>query len=154
MIIISYSKDSKIIIVGSGVFGLSSALNSTKTGYSDLLRAKLTDIKRKLEIIRDSKKRNKVTSVFGTLDSIVRMIKADKACVKSRSKLIWYTDAINSDFIIDFIPEYKKLIAAMGVVSRVEDKGDSYTQLFRWKNPEDIVVDNYMDQGNPILKRN
>ena len=32
---VSYSKDSKTIIVGSGVFGLSSAaLNSTKTGYS------------------------------------------------------------------------------------------------------------------------
>ena len=78
--------------------------------------------------------------------------------VKLRSKLIWYTDAINSDFIIDFVPEYKNLIVATGgsahgfkflpvlgktVVSRVKNKNDSYTELFRWKNPEDIVVDNY-----------
>lgn len=46
----------------------------------DLLRAKLTGIDRKLEVIRDLKKRNKLTSVSGTLDSIGRMIKADKAC--------------------------------------------------------------------------
>ena len=46
----------------------------------DILRAKLTDIKRKIEAIGDLKKRNRLTSVFGTLDSIVRTIKADKAC--------------------------------------------------------------------------
>lgn len=78
--------------------------------------------------------------------------------VKLKSKLLWYTDSINSDFVIDFVPQFKNLIVATGgsahgfkflpvlgktVVSRLEGSKDEYTELFRWKNPEDINVDNY-----------
>ncbi|TID13338.1 hypothetical protein CANINC_004936 [Pichia inconspicua] len=78
--------------------------------------------------------------------------------VKVQSKLIWYTDSINSDFIIDFVPGYENLIVATGgsahgfkflpvlgktVVSRLKGEETSYTKLFKWKNEEDIIVDNY-----------
>ncbi|TID30188.1 hypothetical protein CANINC_001195 [Pichia inconspicua] len=78
--------------------------------------------------------------------------------VKLQSKLLWYTDAINSDFIIDFVPGYKNLLVATGgashafkflpvlgktVVSRLLGEENCYTELFRWKSEEDIIVDNY-----------
>lgn len=87
--------------------------------------------------------------------------------VKVRSKLLWYTDAINSDFIIDFVPNYKNLIVATGgsahgfkflpvlgktVVSRVLGKSDDYTELFRWKDPENIFIDNYGLKATNIEK--
>lgn len=87
--------------------------------------------------------------------------------VKIESKLIWYTDSINSDFVIDFVPQYKNLIVATGgsahafkflpvlgetVVNRVLDKTDDYTDLFRFKGVDDIVVDNYGLKEEDISK--
>lgn len=78
--------------------------------------------------------------------------------IKLQSKLFWYTDAINSDFIIDFIPSLENVIVATGgsahgfkflpvlgktVVDRVKGRENEYTNLFRWKSPDDIIVDNY-----------
>jgi len=78
--------------------------------------------------------------------------------IKLQSKLFWYTDAINSDFIIDFVPNLQNFIVATGgsahafkflpvlgktVVDRLQGKNNDYTDLFRWKNPDDILVDNY-----------
>lgn len=78
--------------------------------------------------------------------------------IKLQSKLFWYTDAINSDFIIDFVPNLQNFIVATGgsahafkflpvlgktVVDRLQGKDNDYTDLFRWKNPDDILVDNY-----------
>ncbi|KAG7887008.1 hypothetical protein KL936_004859 [Ogataea polymorpha] len=79
--------------------------------------------------------------------------------VKLKTKLLWYTDAINSDFVIDFVPGYRNLIVATGgsshafkflpvlgktVVDRVLGRENEYTELFRWKDPQDIRVDNYL----------
>ncbi|KAG7714422.1 hypothetical protein KL949_004418 [Ogataea haglerorum] len=79
--------------------------------------------------------------------------------VKLKTKLLWYTDAINSDFVIDFVPGYQNLIVATGgsshafkflpvlgktVVDRVLGRENEYTELFRWKDPQDIKVDNYL----------
>ncbi|EGV60909.1 FAD dependent oxidoreductase [Yamadazyma tenuis] len=78
--------------------------------------------------------------------------------IKVTSKLLWYTDAINSDFVIDFVPGYKNLIVATGgsshgfkflpvlgrtVVDRINGVSNDYTELFRWKSTDDIVQDNY-----------
>ncbi|KAG7876364.1 hypothetical protein KL938_004432 [Ogataea parapolymorpha] len=79
--------------------------------------------------------------------------------VKLKTKLLWYTDAINSDFVIDFVPGYQNLIVGTGgslhafkflpvlgktVVDRVLGRENEYTELFRWKDPQDIRVDNYL----------
>lgn len=78
--------------------------------------------------------------------------------VKVRSKLLWYTDSINSDFVIDFVPNYQNLIVATGgsahafkflpvlgktVISKINGISDDYTELFKWKSPKDIIEDNY-----------
>ncbi|CUM66169.1 uncharacterized protein PRCAT00003827001 [Priceomyces carsonii] len=78
--------------------------------------------------------------------------------VKLKSKLFWYTDSINSDFVIDFVPNFDNLLVATGgsshgfkffpvlgrtVVDRLQAAENDYTELFKWKNPEDIKVDTF-----------
>lgn len=100
-------------------------------------------------------------SVLEEAKNIILAVAPDIAAVpdiKLKSKLFWYTDSINSDFVIDFVPGKQNLIVATGgsahgfkflpvlgklVVDRIEGRQNEYTELFRWKNPEDIKVDNY-----------
>lgn len=67
----------------------------------------------------------------------------------SQSKLLWYTDAINNDFIIDFAPEKKNLMVVTGgsghgfkflpvlgqfVVDVLENRENEYTKIFKWRD--------------------
>ncbi len=78
--------------------------------------------------------------------------------LKIVSKLLWYTDAINSDFVLDYVPSVTNLLVATGgsahgfkflpvlgetIVDRLNNVHNEYTKLFRWKNPSDITKDNY-----------
>ncbi len=78
--------------------------------------------------------------------------------LKIVSKLLWYTDAINSDFVLDYVPSVTNLLVATGgsshgfkflpvlgetIVDRLNNVHNEYTELFRWKNPSDITKDNY-----------
>lgn len=67
------------------------------------------------------------------------------------TKLLWYTNTINNDFIVDFHPEKKNLLVVTGgsghgfkflpvlgqfVVDRLEGRDNEYTKLFKWRDPK------------------
>ncbi|CDK27989.1 unnamed protein product [Kuraishia capsulata CBS 1993] len=72
------------------------------------------------------------------------------------SRVLWYTDTINNDYIYDFNPYKKNLFVACGgsghafkmlpvlgqfLVNKIEGKENLYTKLFRWKNPNEFEKD-------------
>lgn len=100
-------------------------------------------------------------SVLNEAKGILLAIAPDVAKVKGlqiKSKLLWYTDAINSDFILDYVPSVTNLLVATGgsahgfkflpvlgqtIVDRLNNVHNEYAELFRWKNPDEIKKDNY-----------
>lgn len=72
------------------------------------------------------------------------------------SKILWYTDTINNDYIYDFVPNKKNLFVACGgsghafkmlpvlgqfLVDKIEGRKNLYTKLFAWRNPKDFSTD-------------
>lgn len=69
------------------------------------------------------------------------------------TQLLWYTDTINNDFIIDYVPGKKNLIVCTGgsghafkflpilgrfVVELIEGIESEYSPIFRWRDPKDF----------------
>lgn len=67
-----------------------------------------------------------------------------------KTQLLWYTDTINNDFIVDFAPQKKNLLVVTGgsghgfkflpvlgqfVVDVLEKNENEYTKIFKWRDP-------------------
>lgn len=67
------------------------------------------------------------------------------------TRLCWYTDSYDNQFVIDFVPKFKRLMVATGgsghgfkflpnlgehVVDRIEDKESEYLDLWKWRSLE------------------
>lgn len=67
------------------------------------------------------------------------------------TRLCWYTDSYDNQFVIDFVPKFKGLMVATGgsghgfkflpnlgehVVDRIEDKESEYLDLWKWRSLE------------------
>ncbi|CAM9011053.1 unnamed protein product [Wickerhamomyces anomalus] len=67
-----------------------------------------------------------------------------------KTQLLWYTDTINNDFIIDFAPKRENLLVVTGgsghgfkflpvlgqfVVDVLEKRENEYTKIFKWRDP-------------------
>ncbi|OWB55907.1 oxidoreductase activity protein [[Candida] boidinii] len=72
------------------------------------------------------------------------------ANVKLQSKIVWYTDTIDNDYIYDFVPDKKGLFVSTGgsghafkmlpllgsfLVNKLENQENFYTDLFKWRDP-------------------
>lgn len=79
-----------------------------------------------------------------------------EAGVKLESKILWYTDTINNDYIYDFVPGKENLFVACGgsghafkmlpvlgrfLVDKVEGRKLFYTNLFKWRHLKDFSRD-------------
>ncbi|ODV96535.1 hypothetical protein PACTADRAFT_39488 [Pachysolen tannophilus NRRL Y-2460] len=79
-----------------------------------------------------------------------------EAGIKLESRIIWYTDTINNDYIYDFVPGKKNLFVSCGgsghafkmlpvlgkfLVDKIERRENFYTNLFKWRNPKDFTKD-------------
>lgn len=68
----------------------------------------------------------------------------------SETQLLWYTNTINNDFIVDFVPHDKNLLVFTGgsghafkflpvlgkfVVNKLKDESNFYTEIFKWRDP-------------------
>ncbi|CCH45859.1 N-methyl-L-tryptophan oxidase [Wickerhamomyces ciferrii] len=69
----------------------------------------------------------------------------------SKTELLWYTDTINNDFIVDYVPSKKNLLVVTGgsghgfkflpvlgkfVVDVIEGRENEYTKIFKWRDPK------------------
>ena len=78
------------------------------------------------------------------------------AGIEMDSKILWYTDTINNDYIYDFVPEKKGLFVACGgsghafkmlpvlgqfLVDKIEGRENIYTEKFKWRYQEDFEKD-------------
>lgn len=72
------------------------------------------------------------------------------------SRILWYTDTINNDFIYDFVPDKKNLFVACGgsghafkmlpvlgqfLIDKLEGRKNFFTELFAWRYPENFDND-------------
>ncbi|GMM38372.1 hypothetical protein DASC09_057110 [Saccharomycopsis crataegensis] len=79
-----------------------------------------------------------------------------EAGLKFESKILWYTDTINNDYIYDFVPNKKGLFVACGgsghafkmlpvlgqfLVDKIEGRENFYTDLFKWRYSKDFEKD-------------
>lgn len=79
-----------------------------------------------------------------------------EAGIKLESRMLWYTDTINNDYIYDFVPGKKNLFVACGgsghafkmlpvlgrfLVNKIEGEENFYTKLFKWRDPKDFKND-------------
>jgi sarcosine oxidase / L-pipecolate oxidase len=79
-----------------------------------------------------------------------------EAGVKLESKILWYTDTVNNDYIYDFVPGKQNLFVACGgsghafkmlpvlgrfLVDKLEGRENFYTNLFKWRDPKDFPRD-------------
>lgn len=68
-----------------------------------------------------------------------------------KTALLWYTDTINNEFIVDYIPNRQNALVVTGgsghgfkflpvlgeyVVDVIEGRSNTYTEVFKWRNPE------------------
>lgn len=78
------------------------------------------------------------------------------AGIEMESKILWYTDTINNDYIYDFVPGKKNLFVACGgsghafkmlpvlgqfLVDKIEGRENLYTKIFKWRYPKDFESD-------------
>lgn len=76
--------------------------------------------------------------------------------LKWESRILWYTDTINNDYIYDYVPGKKNLFVACGgsghafkmlpvlgqfLVDKIEKRENFYTNLFSWKNHTEFKGD-------------
>ncbi|CAG88679.1 DEHA2F00374p [Debaryomyces hansenii CBS767] len=76
--------------------------------------------------------------------------------LKWESRILWYTDTINNDYIYDYVPNKKGLFVACGgsghafkmlpvlgqfLVDKIEGRENFYTKLFAWRNAKDYEKD-------------
>ncbi|CUM67349.1 uncharacterized protein PRCAT00005042001 [Priceomyces carsonii] len=76
--------------------------------------------------------------------------------LKWESRILWYTDTINNDYIYDYVPEKRGLFVACGgsghafkmlpvlgqfLVDKIEGRENFYTNLFAWRNARDFEKD-------------
>ncbi|CCH44949.1 D-amino acid dehydrogenase small subunit [Wickerhamomyces ciferrii] len=79
-----------------------------------------------------------------------------QAGIELETKIIWYTDTINNDYIYDFVPGKNGLFVACGgsghafkmlpvlgqfLVDKIEGRSNIYTETFKWKDPQDFPKD-------------
>lgn len=79
-----------------------------------------------------------------------------EAELEMESKILWYTDTINNDYIFDFVPGKEGLFVATGgsghafkmlpvlgqfLVDKIEGRENLYTKIFRWKYAKDFDND-------------
>ena len=79
-----------------------------------------------------------------------------KAGLNFESKVLWYTDTIDNDYIYDFVPKKKGLFVACGgsghafkmlpvlgqfLVDKIEGRENLYTDLFKWRYSKDFEKD-------------
>lgn len=83
--------------------------------------------------------------------------------LKWESRILWYTDTINNDYIYDFVPGRKnlsvacsgsghafKMLPVLGqfLVDKIEGREKLYTKLFSWRKPESFFSDpNGLQEG-------
>ena len=80
----------------------------------------------------------------------------DLVSLKWESRILWYTDTINNDYIYDFVPNKIGLFVACGgsghafkmlpvlgqfLVDKVEGRENLYTKLFAWRYAKDFEKD-------------
>ncbi|ODV85604.1 hypothetical protein CANARDRAFT_28367 [[Candida] arabinofermentans NRRL YB-2248] len=79
-----------------------------------------------------------------------------EANLKFESKILWYTDTINNDYLYDYVPNKKGLFVACGgsghafkmlpvlgqfLVDKIEGRQNFYTDLFKWRYSKDFEKD-------------
>lgn len=79
-----------------------------------------------------------------------------EAGIELDSKILWYTDTINNDYIYDFVPGMKGLFVATGgsghafkmlpvlgqfLVDKIEGRENIYTEKFKWRYAKDFEKD-------------
>lgn len=80
----------------------------------------------------------------------------DLVSLEWESRVLWYTDTINNDYIYDFVPNKKGLFVACGgsghafkmlpvlgqfLVDKIEGRENLYTKLFAWRYAKDFEND-------------
>ncbi|KAK6197355.1 FAD dependent oxidoreductase [Scheffersomyces amazonensis] len=86
-----------------------------------------------------------------------------------KTEVLWYTDAINNNFIIDYVPSRKNLVVVTGgsghgfkflpnlgkfVVRLLEGHDvDGYLPIFKWRDPETFEDINGIRDSDRILKQ-
>lgn len=80
----------------------------------------------------------------------------DLVSLNWESRILWYTDTINNDYIYDFVPGRKNLFVACGgsghafkmlpvlgqfLVDKLENRSNIYTECFSWRNSDDFTSD-------------
>lgn len=79
------------------------------------------------------------------------------------SRLCWYTDSIDNNFVIDYVPGYSdtlfictggsghgfKFLPVLGrhVKNQIERKRDQFTDIWRWRTKQDGRYDNGLSEG-------
>lgn len=102
-------------------------------------------------------------NIVGQVEEWLNIFFPDLVDLEWQSKILWYTDTINNDYIYDFVPGKKNLFVACGgsghafkmlpvlgqfLVDKIEGRENLYTNLFSWRRPEDFSSDpNGLQEG-------
>ncbi|KAH3669509.1 hypothetical protein OGAPHI_001630 [Ogataea philodendri] len=84
----------------------------------------------------------------------------------TKTRVCWYSDSWDDNFIIDYVPGYKNLVVATGdsghgfkhtpvigqhIVDVLEQNRTEYTDLFRWRTPSGAVLNEVAENKDSPL---